>query len=124
MTRDGVSSRGKTEQEDRRKIEMAEQRTKLLLNTDGQVAETGSRGSSVWQIVVVVGSGKAQLCFGEKALANAGFGKIKHELTLRVRDEKAVFKLQAALGDDHARICNRGTIGRDDDFRIRNGLSV
>ena len=46
----------------------------MLLEADGEVAETGRRACSVREIVVVVGNGETKLCFAEQAIANVGFG--------------------------------------------------
>ena len=45
-------------------------------------------------------------------------------MTLRVGYEKAILKLKATLGNDHARIRDRRAVGRNDDLRIRNGLGM
>jgi len=124
VARDGICSGREAEIEDRGEIEIATQWAELLLDSEGKVAEAGSRAGSNGEIVVVVGNGETKLCFGEKAVANAGFGKVEHELTLHVGYEKAILKLKATLGNDHAGIRDSRAVGRNDDLRIRNGLGM
>lgn len=108
MTRDGRGARRKTQKEDCRQIEAAEQRTELLFGADGEVAETRSRSGAAGQIVVVIRDGQAEFSLGEEAAANTGFGEVERELGLGMCDQKAVFELKSSLRNDDARIGDRG----------------
>ena len=64
------------------------------------------------------------LCLAEETVTNAGFGKIENKLALRVGDKEAVFKLEATLWNDQAGIRDGRPVGRNDNFRIGNGLGM
>ena len=73
VARDGSCSGGEAEIEDRGEIEIARKWAELLLDSEGQVAEAGSRAGTNGEIVVVVGNCETKLCFWREGRSERWF---------------------------------------------------
>jgi hypothetical protein len=118
VTRDGIGSAGQTQKKDGGEIETARQRTDLLLDADGDIAEAGSCASSVREIIEVIRDGETEFRFIEETVANESLGEVEDEVVLRVGNEKPVFELKPTLRNNDAGICDRGSVGGNDDFGV------
>ena len=99
-------------------------RAELLFDAESGVAEARNCHASSGEVVEVIGKGEAKLGSLQETVTESRFRKIRRMLTLRVAEEKAVFDLEAAQGDDDAGIGHGGAVGGDGHFAWRGCLSA